>query len=161
MTAFNLSLIEFFAATQVIYFVGYIFTKNEDAHFLKERDVYIKYQKSLLTVLRSLTKGTDVAIPTFPSSTQKFHHQWWHNFEFLYTGLFCIVWPVLWLGFTWSSLFLCLSLGSLYMLMDVVLNIKMGWPKFHLGDGVFDKTFNFIVRLAGWIIFSGLFIFFN
>jgi len=142
MTPFDLTSLEFFALTQFVFFLGFFLWKNKDAHHLKERDELIDSGGTV----------TDKA---------RFHHQWWHNYGFAIIFLVCAVWAGSWYGITWDALLLGLSLGFLFMLMDIVLNRKMGWPTFHLGDGKFDQTFNFIVRFLGWILCCAGFIIFQ
>jgi len=130
---------EFFFGTLFFFFVAFLIWKSRDANFLKERNEILK--------AKDLKKSI--------SLEAKVKHNWWHNLGFLF-----IVWVVGGLivaikGFTPDSISLTLAVGSLFMIMDVVLNMQMkglGWRFWHLGDGWFDRNFNWWFRFGLFFI---------
>lgn len=128
----------FYSALTVILLISFIW-KNRDAHWLNERN-------DILSV-----KDKKKTIPTGAKS----HHTWVHNYGFGIMAIAVISIALFTLGVTWQAACLVLAGGSLFMILDIVLNIKMespGWHTWHLGDEFFDRYCNWYVRFGLFIV---------
>lgn len=132
---YELTNITVFYGAITFFVLIFFIWKNRDAHFLLERN-------DILSV-----KDRSKPIPT----SAKLHHTWWHNFGFIFNIIIVIGFVVFALGATWQGFFLGLTVGALFMVMDIVLNMKMksaGWTFWHLAKKGMDKYLNWYVRFA-------------
>jgi len=87
---------------------------------------------------------------------QNRNHVHTHRYGVFYIGWLGVFFSVFMLGISWQTVCLLVALSGLYMVLDILLNMKMhnydpNWGIWHLGDEFWD-------RIAPWPVRFGLLI---
>ena len=139
---YELTNIELFYAIIGIFFITFICYKIKESKHWTNRKIYQKGKP-------------DIRLENYVILNRNHIHT--HRY-----GVFMIGWlgacvSILVFGFTLESLFTCITLSALYMILDLLLNIKMhsfdkNWGVWHLGDELWDRLANWYVRFTLLIV---------